>query len=93
MAAGRTFFLSHSLTSGVNISMSRAVFTSIFPHSSLSIIQKAEIYVKFFLHYFAIYFRRHYHRDIKCQDKNALFDIIFKVVGVGGFLKKFGSIT
>ena len=44
---------------------------SLFPHSSLSIIQKAEIYVKFFLQYFAIYFRRHYHRDIKSQDKNA----------------------
>ena len=56
MAAERSFFLTHSLTSGVIISMSRAVFTSFFPHSSPTIIQKLAKFVKFFLHYFAIIF-------------------------------------
>jgi len=70
MAAERSFFLSLDSHRGAIISMSRAVFTSFFPHSLLLLYQswlnlsrQKCIYLQLFC--------CHYHRDIKCQDKNA----------------------
>ena len=53
-AAERSFFLTHNLTCGATISMSRAVFTSIFPHLSLTIIPNSGENVKFFSMFFLV---------------------------------------
>ena len=70
MAAERSFFLSHDSHRRANISMSRAVFTSFFPHSLLLLSQILAILSRQFCNYLQL-FCCHYHRDIKCQDKNA----------------------
>ena len=50
--------------------MSRAVFTSFFPHSLLLLYQSWLTMSSFFCAYLQL-FCCHYHHDIKCQDKNA----------------------
>ena len=70
MAAERSFFLSLDSHRGAIISMSRAVFTSFFPHSLLLLYQ-SWLNLSRQKCIFCNYFCCHYHHDIKCQDKNA----------------------
>ena len=51
MATKRSFFLTHNLTCGATISMSRAVFTSFFPHLSLILYQILTRMSSFFLYF------------------------------------------
>ena len=73
MAAERSFFLSHSLTSGVNISMSRAVFTTSRTGKNLKSCNCNMGFLSL-PSLFTIYYTE---VTVACQDKNAITFIYF----------------